>query len=93
MGPSAGSLISPKGVIRIAIEPAFARLTGSNDRMSAGVRMFARVTIRRTVAAESHPALLAGSQMDPGRSDFDAFATLHALGKFYFRDRIEVSTI
>jgi hypothetical protein len=86
-------LVSPKSVIRITIEPAFARLPGSDDWVSAGVRVFGRVAIGRTVAAESDSALLAGSQVDPGRSNLDAFAALHALRKFYFRDRIQVSTI
>lgn len=87
------TLVDPEGIIRITVNPAFARLAGGNHRMSAGVRVFARVAIRRTVAAKSHSAFLAGSQMDPGCSDLDAFAALHALRMFYFRDRFEVSTV
>ena len=82
-----------KGVIRIAVEPAFAGLPGGNHRVSAGVRVFGRVAIRRTVATKSHSAFLACPQVDPGRSDLDAFAALHALREFYFRNGIEVSAV
>jgi hypothetical protein len=85
--------ISPKGVIRIAVEPAFTGLPGGDDRVSAGVRVLGRVAIRRTVAAESHSARLARSQMDPARADLDAFTAFHALRKFHFRDRIEVGAV
>jgi len=44
--------------------------------MSGRVRVFARVTIRRAVAAQRRAAYLAGSQMNPTRAD------LHALGAF-----------
>jgi hypothetical protein len=68
-----------KGVVGITIQPAFARLCGSNDRMSRGVRMFAGVTIWRAVAAERHPASLARPQMNPVAADLDALFAFTAL--------------
>ena len=59
-----------KGVVGIAIEPAFAWLSGDDDRVTCCVRMFARVLVWRAVATERDSAFLAGSQMDPSRCLF-----------------------
>ena len=40
------SLILGKRVIRITVQPALTRLGRSNDRMAAGMRVFAGVPIR-----------------------------------------------
>jgi hypothetical protein len=60
--------------------------------MSAGVRMFAGVPVRRAVAAECHAARLACSQVNPEAADLHAlfaFPTLRLLDGF---NRIQVST-
>ena len=49
--PAQPRLVFAEGVVRIAIQPAFSRLGGSNDRMTGGARMFAGVTVGRTVTA------------------------------------------
>ena len=72
--------------VGIAIQPALARLRGSDHRMSGRVRVFARVTIRRAVAAQRRAAYLAGSQMNPTRADL---RTLGALAGFRLLDRID----
>jgi len=54
-----------KGVVRIAVQPMLARLCGCYHRMTARVRMFAGVPIRRAIAAERDAARLARAQMDP----------------------------
>ena len=81
-----------KRVIRIAIEPAFARLRGSDHRVSAGASMFAGVLIRRAVAAQGHSAFLARSQMHPACADFYAFATLEMRRMFHLGYRGKMST-
>ena len=65
-----------KGFIWVAVQPAFAWLRGGDHRLSAGVRMFGGVLIRRTVAAQRYPTCLARSQMHPVVTD------LHALFAF-----------
>src|SRR5947208_13825503 len=61
--------IFAKRVVRVAIQPALARLRRRNDRMSASMRVFAGVPIRRAVAAERHAACLARPQMNPASAD------------------------
>jgi hypothetical protein len=71
-----------KRVVRIAVQPTLARLTGCNDRMPGCVRVFARMPIRRAIAAERHAACLAGPQMNPVVADFDALFAFAALRLF-----------
>jgi hypothetical protein len=60
--------------------------------MTAGARVFARVTIQRTIATQRHAALLTCAQVHPLR------ASLHALGAFAnlrlldWFDRVEMRT-
>src|SRR5437773_12444611 len=68
--------IFEKRVVRIAIQPALARLRRSNDRMFRGVRMFAGMPIWRAVATERDATRLARAQMHP------VTANLHALFAF-----------
>ncbi len=60
--------------------------------MPSAVRVFAGVLIWRAVAAERDAAFLAGSQVDPLRSDLHAFFAFTALRLFDGRDRFEVRT-
>ena len=68
-----------KGVIWIAVEPAFARLSRHDYRMSTSMRMFAGMLIRRTVAAKRYSTCLACAQMNPVAADLDAFFAFTAL--------------
>jgi hypothetical protein len=60
----------------------FVRLRGSDNRMPAGVRVLARVPIRRAVAAERDATRLARAQMHPAAADLHtlfAFPSLRLL--------------
>ena len=76
MAVFANNSIFGEGVIGVAIEPAFAGLSRRDNRMSGCVRVFTGVAIRRTVAAKSHAAFLAGPQVDPIAADLHAFLAL-----------------
>ncbi len=83
-----------KGVVRIAVEPMFARLRRCDYRMSTGIRVFAGVLIRRAVAAERDSTRLARPEMHPVGTDlyaFFAFATMRLLDRFN-GDRIQMRT-
>src|SRR5262249_13165599 len=84
-----GSVLG-KRVIRIAIQPAIARLGGGDDRMSTRFRMRGRVLVRRGVAAQRDAALLAGAQLDPAGADLHALRALAALGLFDALDRFDM---
>jgi hypothetical protein len=58
--------------------------------MSAGVRVFTRMPVRRTIAAERHAACLARSQMNPARAGLHAFLAFAALWLFDGLDRLEM---
>ncbi len=72
-------LIFRKGVVRITVQPALARLRRGDDRMPTGARVFAGVPIWRAVAAECDTALLARAKMDPAVADFHALFALLTL--------------
>jgi hypothetical protein len=83
-----------KGVVRIAVQPMFARLRRCDHRMSTGMRVFAGVLIRRAVAAERDSTRLARPEMHPVGTDlyaFFAFATMRLLDRFN-GDRIQMRT-
>lgn len=71
--------IFDKGFIRVAIQPAFARLGRRNNRMTTGAGMFAGVLIWRAVATQGHAASLARPQMDPVAADLHALCALTLL--------------
>jgi hypothetical protein len=54
--------------------------------------MFARMTIRRAVAAQRFAALLARAQMDPGRADLYALFTFQTLRMFDILDCVQMRT-
>jgi hypothetical protein len=58
-------LVLGEGVVGITVKPVFAGLRGRNHGVTACLRMFGRMVIRRTIAAESHAALLTDSEMNP----------------------------
>ena len=58
-------LIFAQHLVRITIQPTLRRLCGCDHGMSAGVRMFAGVTIRRAIAAKRDSTALARTQMNP----------------------------
>ena len=65
-----------EGVVGVAIEPAFAWLSRSDDRMTDRVRVFAGVTVRRAIAAKRRPTFLTGPQVDPLAADLHTFLAL-----------------
>jgi hypothetical protein len=81
-----------KGVIRIAVEPALARLSRSNNRMTTRVCVFTGVLIRRAIAAQRHSTCLARAQMNPVCTDLDAFFAFAALRLFDRLNRVEMRT-
>jgi hypothetical protein len=68
-----------ENVVGIAVQPLLTGLSGGDHRMSAGVRMFARVPVRRAVAAQCDAACLARPQMYPIAADLYAFFTFEPL--------------
>ena len=58
--------------------------------MASGMRVFAGVAIRRTVAAECYAALLARAKMNPVVADFHALFALLTLRMFYRPNRFEM---
>jgi hypothetical protein len=88
---SATGLIRDHLFVRIAVEPVLAGLRGGDDRMTARVRVFARVLIRRAIATERHAALLTCPEMDPVRADLDALLTFLSLGRLDLGDRAQMS--
>jgi hypothetical protein len=60
--------------------------------MLSGVRMFARMLVRRTVAAEGHTAFLTCAKVDPGRAGLNAFFAFVSERLFYGLDRFDVLT-
>ena len=84
-----------KGVVRIAVQPMFARLRRCDYRMSTGMRVFAGVLIRRAVAAQRDSTRLARPEMHPVGTDlyaFFAFATMRLLDRLNNGDRIQMRT-
>jgi hypothetical protein len=83
-----------KGLIWVAVQPPFARLSRRDHWMSTSVRMFAGVLIRRAVAAQRDSTRLARPEMHPVGTDlyaFFAFATVRLLDRLN-NDRIQVRT-
>ena len=69
-----------------------ARLRGSDNRMPAGVRVFAGMLVRRAIATERHAARLARPQMHPAAADLHAFFAFAALRLFDGLDCIQMRT-
>src|SRR5262245_6081232 len=86
--------IFSKGVIRIAVQPMLAGLRRCDHGVTAGVRVFAGVLIRRAVAAQRDSTCLARPEMHPIRTDlyaFFAFATMRLLDRLNL-NRIQMGT-
>ena len=75
-----------KNVVGIAVQPALARLSRSYHRMSAGVRVFGGVFVRRAIAAQRYAACLTRPQMHPVATDLYA---LFAFGAFRLLNRVD----
>jgi hypothetical protein len=76
------SSIFGKRFVRVAVQPAFTRLRRSDYWMFGRPRMFGRVPIRRAVATQGDPALLAGPQMNPVSADLYTFGTFQRVRLF-----------
>lgn len=85
-------LVFREHIVRITVQPVLARLRRGNGGMPACTRMFARMTIRRAVAAQRFAALLARAQMDPGRADLYALFTFQTLRMFDILDCVQMRT-
>ena len=62
-------------VIHEAVEPSFPVFGRRDNRMAAGACVFARVTVRRRVAAERCAAALTCAEMHPLSTDLGALLT------------------
>jgi len=83
-----------EGFVRVAVQPALARLRRSDHWMSTGVRVFAGVLIGGAVAAQRDSTRLACPEMHPIGTNlyaFLAFTALRLLNRLN-RDRIQMST-
>lgn len=80
-----------KGVVRVAIEPALARLGRRNHRVSALAGVFARVAVWRAITAKGRPALLTRAQVDPLSANPYALSTLATPRLFHRRYRRKMS--
>jgi len=76
---STTSLVLTESFVRITIEPALARLGGSNDWVASKSGMFAGMLVGGAVATESYPAFLAGAEMNPVGADSDALGAFKLL--------------
>jgi hypothetical protein len=85
-------LILRERIVRIAIQPALARLRGSDHGMCGCVRMFAGVLIWGAVATKRNATRLARAQMNPTRTDLHAFFTFAALRLLDRFNRVEMRT-
>ena len=74
------SSVIGKRVVRIAIEPALARLRRCDNRMPRRARVLRRVPVRRVVATMRATAFLTGAKMNPGSSDLDALLAFPSFG-------------
>jgi hypothetical protein len=90
--PTQFNLVLDKNVVGIAVQPALARLSRGNYRMSAGVRVFAGVLIRRAIAAQRYAACLACPQMHPIATDLYALFAFVAFRLLNRVDRIKMRT-
>src|SRR5205823_10175383 len=72
------SSVFREGIVSIAVQPALTRLGGSDDWVTARPRVFGCVAVGRVVATQRRAAFLARAQMDPRRTDLDAFVALSA---------------
>ena len=71
-----------KLVVRIAVEPALARLGRRNDRMPGRAGVLRGMAVRRVVATVCAAALLTGTQMNPRAADLDALLALMSFRLF-----------
>ena len=81
-----------KGVVRIAVQPAFSGLRRGDYGMSACLCVPGGVAVGRTVTAQRRATALAGAQMDPAVTGLDAFVALTALCLFDGLNRADMST-
>ena len=58
--------------------------------MTRRVRVFARMLVRRAVAAQGNATLLAGPEMDPLRADFHALSAFGDLGMLHRINGVEM---
>ena len=87
-------LVLSEGFVWIAVQPTLAWLRRRDHGVTAGIRVFAGVLVRRAVAAQRDSTCLTRPQMHPIGTDlyaFFAFATMRLLDRFN-RNRIQMRT-
>jgi len=85
-------LVLAEGVVRIAIQPAFAPFGRRYHWMTARSRMLCCMSIRWAVAATRRATLLTGAQVHPTISGFYTLLTNPLLRLFDLSNRVDVST-
>ena len=73
MGAGEGPDLAQEHFVDVTPRPIFTRLKGSNDGMTGGVKMFRGMAVRRRIATTHMSARQTEPQMDPGRTDLQAF--------------------
>ena len=89
----AAASVFREGFVRIAVQPALARLGRGDHRVLRLVRVLARVAVRRGVAAQRHAAGLARAQMHPPRAGLHALLAFAARRVSHAGDGGEMRTI
>jgi hypothetical protein len=84
------SRVLKKCVVDEAVQPFLPRLGGSDDGMTIGASVTARVLVGRGIAAERHAARLTGAQMDPARAGLHAFGALAPLRLLHVLDGVDM---
>src|SRR5215510_2522210 len=78
--------------VGVAVEPSFAGLRRSDDRVVHGACVCACMSIGRGVTAECDAARLTGAQVNPPCAGLYAFVTDASAGLLDLEDRDEVHT-
>jgi len=86
------SSILDERVVRIAKQPALARLGRGDHRMTRRVRVLGGMTVGRVVAAPCPAALLAGTQVNPGAAHLDAVLAFLSFGQPGLGDGLDMGT-
>src|SRR5258706_8062010 len=77
-------------IIGKAVEPALARFSGCDDRMSARLRVPRGVSVRRVVATQRPAALLTRAEVNPAVARFHTLFAFALLCMLHHSDRIQM---
>ena len=85
-------LVFGKRIIIVTVQPALTCFGRRDHRMSSRVRVLCCMTVRRTIAAQSHVAGLTRAQMNPLTSSLHALVALALLWMLDRCDPCDMST-